>query len=757
MEKRLKIRSLLIGVFFFLLFFVVVGRIYWIQVVEASNLREKAEVLWTSTEILKPTRGSILDRNGRGLAEEAPAYTVALNPELIHQRGIADEVAKGLAQVLKQKDEPGYIAELEKRLYELATKMRPAPKEDQYMIEVEVKQEGWKINAEKKRAVEDFIKQLRDQLKADGKPYLNSVGVYLKETEKRYYPFERLASQIIGFVSRDGSEAIMGLEKSLDDQLTGKPGKLVKEKDLKGVDIPGSKATLTSPVDGNHVKLTLDQNIQYYLEKELRRAQEEFKPKSMTAIAVNPKTMEILGMASTPDFDPNAYWQSEPASYRNRAVMDQIEPGSTFKIVTLAAAIEQGLWKPQASFESGSVKFQGMKEIRDHNWSGWGTISFMEGLVRSSNVLFSKLGYEQLGKEKFKSYVEKFGFGSKTGIDLPGEAAGNINFKYESDYARATFGQSVSVNAVQQAAAFAAVANGGKLMKPYIVKEIIDPKTGKPIQTNQPEVVRQVVSPEVARQTTLALEHVMTDEHGTGVNAAISGYRIAGKTGTANIVPEGEKTYAVGQYVVSFFGYAPIEDPQILIGVIADRPQIKSYHDGSLVTLPVFKNVMAETLAYLGIPSSDSKAKTTEAQATAKVPTLTSLTVTEAKQKLTDAGLHVDVLGTGDKVTRQLPTPGTELQVGRSVVLVAGAVGNAQVPDLTGMSLRDAVEIAALLQMDYEIQGEGFVVSQKVSTKGSKKVLELTLKPFSESDELASPTPTPAEPGGSSVPATSAP
>jgi len=763
MDKTLKIRSLLIGVFFFLLFFTVVGRIYWIQVVEASDLREKAERMWTSEEILQPVRGSIMDRNGRALAEEAPAYTVALNPESINQRGIARDVAHELAQALKTKDDPAYVADLEDRLYKLATKKRSVPKDGKiYLDEVAVKPEGWKLNAEKKRAVEAVIAKLQAELKAEGKPYYNSVGIYLKETEKRYYPFDRLASQVLGYVSKEEGKAVMGLEKSLDDQLTGTPGKLVKEKDLKGVEVPGSKASLTPPIDGRNVQLTIDQNIQYYLEKELRVMQDKYKPKSMTAIAVNPQTMEILGMASTPDFNPNEYWLSDPSAFRNRAVMDQFEPGSTFKIVTLAGAIEQGIWNPQATFQSGVVKFPGMKEIRDHNWSGWGTISFMEGLVRSSNVLFTKLGYEGLGKDKFTSYVHKFGFGERTGIDLSGEAAGNTDFRYESDYARATFGQSISVTAIQQAAAFAAIANGGKLMKPYIIKEISDPKTGKAVQTGKPEVVRQVVSPEVARQTTLALEHVMTDEHGTGLKAAIQGYRIAGKTGTANIVPEGEKTYADGQYLVSFYGFAPIENPQILIGVIADRPDLGGdYHKGGEVTLPVFKNAMSETLAYLGIPSSDSKAKATQAQASASVPELTGLPMKEAKAKLAAAGLHVDLLGTGGTVTKQLPAAGTEVLLGRRVVLVAGAVGTAEVPDLTGMSLRDAVEIATLLQIPYKVDGEGFVTSQKVTGTGSKRTLELTLKPFSGSagegnGASASPSPS-ASPSESPSPSAAGP
>lgn len=730
MEKQYKVRSLLIGIFFFLLFFVVVGRLYWLQVVEAKDLRAKAQVLWKKERTLFPVRGTIMDRNDLPLAEEATAYTVVINPKEINDKSIARDVARGLAQVLKLKDDPAYLVDLEERIYQLAIKKKPDS--DEFREGVDVTGEGWKIDGDKKLQVDEFVKQLQLEQKRNNVKYYQTVGIYTTETSKRMYPNDNLASQLIGYLNRDG-KAIMGLEKQLDGQLSGTPGKLNQETDRKGIEIPGSKTKLTPAVNGLDVRLTIDQKIQYYLEKALRSKMAEYKPKSMMAIAVNPKTMEILGMANTPDFNPNTYADTkDQRAFRNRAIMDQFEPGSTIKIVTLAAAIERGLWKPDQSYQSGTVKFPDMSIIKDHN-TGWGTLTYMQGLVRSSNVLFAKLGYEGLGKETFKSYVHKFGFGEKTGIDLAGEVKGSAPFQWPSDYARSTYGQGISVTAIQQMAAFGAIANEGKLMKPYIIKDFLDPETGKTVQANKPVQVSQVVSPEVARQTSLALEHVMIDEHGTGLKAAINGYRIAGKTGTANIVPEGAKGYSSNTWFISFIGYAPIENPQILIGIFADQPQIATYHDGGNVVLPAFKEVMTETLTYMGIPSSLSKDTMSKSQKTVAVPDLTDMAINQAGDKLTALGLTSQVLGTGTKVTRQLPAPGTALSPGQGVVIVAGSVQSAAVPDLTGLSLRDAIEIATLLQMEYTFSGEGFVTGQAVKTVDGKSVLELKLLPMSES------------------------
>ncbi|WP_040948424.1 penicillin-binding transpeptidase domain-containing protein [Gorillibacterium massiliense] len=733
MERHLKVRSLLIGIFFFLLFFVLIGRLYVLQVVEASELRSKADDLWTSEETLQPVRGSITDRNGKPLAEEGVAYTVAVNPLMIHERGIEREAAHGLAKILSTSQDPAANADLEEKIYKMVTKKKPSS--DKFAVEVEIRNEGWKIDADIKDQVDQFVDQLKTDLKEKKDLHFKEVGIYTKKTTKRMYPNNRLASQLLGFINRDGV-AQAGLERYMDEDLTGTPGMLKRKRDLKGVEIPNSQMTLVPAVNGKSVSLTIDQNIQYYTETALRKAYETYKPKSMTAIAVNPKTMEILAMASLPDYNPNKYWESPQENYINHAISDQFEPGSTFKLVTLAGAIEEKIWTPDALYKSGNIKLPNMPLIQDYQFYGWGEngyISFMEGLIRSSNVAFVKMGYEGLGTNRFTDYIKRFGFGQKTGVDLPGEATGLVDMKWQSDFARATYGQSITVTAMQEVAAYAAIATGGELKKPQIIKSIFDTETGKAIQTFQPETVRRIVSEETARQASLDLEKVVTDEHGTGRKAFINGYRVAGKTGTANIVVNPKEGYADGTWLVSFIGYAPVEDPQILVAVIADQPQIGGdYHKGGDVTMPAFKDIMIPSLAYLGVPSSVSKEKTEITEALATVPDVVGLSLQEAKNKLAAAGLTAQTLGNGEKVTSQLPKVGSDVLMNNSVFIIAGDASTADVPDLTGLSLRDTLEIAALLKAEVRSTGEGFVVGQNLTEENGKRVLKLELAPYNQ-------------------------
>ncbi|WJH33085.1 penicillin-binding protein 2 [Paenibacillus sp. CC-CFT747] len=439
--------------------------------------------------------------------------------------------------------------------------------------------------------MEEFIAKLKEDLK-ESKGKIRDVGIFLKETEKRYYPNDNLASHVLGYVNREGA-AVEGLEKYLDDQLKGTPGKLVREKDRMGVELPDSKVSLDPVVNGKNVRLTIDNKIQYFTENALKKAMDKWKAKSMTAIAVDPKTMEILAMANAPDFNPNKFWEAKSQeNFTNHAVASAYEPGSTFKLVTLAGAIQEGLWHPNDKYQSGSIAIPG-GAVHDHNRVGWGKISFMEGLLRSSNVAFVKLGYEGLKREGLDSWIAKFGFGKKTGIAMPGEVGGVTGLKYDSDYARATYGQSLTVTALQQTAAYAAIANGGKLMKPQLIKEIINPETKEVEKSFAPEVIRQVVTEETARQTSLALEQVVANqEQGTGRRAYINGYRVAGKTGTANIVKDGERTYSEDTWLISFIGYAPVDDPKILVAVIADQPELGGdYHLGERSPPPYLKKL----------------------------------------------------------------------------------------------------------------------------------------------------------------------
>lgn len=731
MIKRMKIRSLLIGIFFFILFFILIGKLYWIQVVEASGLRKLAEEVWTRNEILKPVRGMISDRKDRPLAEDSVAYTVAVNPKVIHDRNIEKEAAQGLAQVLSTTGTPEDIARLEDKFYNYVTKKKP--NSNDYAIEVEIPVEGWKVDAKKKQQVDDMVKSLQSDLKEKTGVLYKSIGIYTNKTTRRSYPNDRLASHILGYTDKDGI-AKMGLENSLNDLLTGTPGKWTHEKDLKGVEIPNSKVSLTPAVNGKNVRLTIDQTIQYYVETALKKAYDKWKPKSMTVIAADPKTMEILAMANAPDFNPNKYWEIDSQKdFKNVAISSQYEPGSTFKLVTLAGAIEEGMFHPDDKFLSGSIAVPG-NNVYDHNRVGWGKISYMDGLLRSSNVAFVKLGYEMMGEKKIDDYMAKFGFGTKTGIDLPGEVAGQTKLKYPSDYARATFGQSVTVTALQQLAAYGAIANNGKLMKPYVIKDILNPDTNEVEQSFSPQEVRQVVSPETAKQTVLDLEQVVANQElGTGRRAYINGYRVAGKTGTANIVPEGAKAYSDDTWLISFAGIAPVEDPKIVLIILADQPELGGdFHKGSEVAPPMFKEIVSQTLNYMGIAPADVKESKAISEAASVVPDLTGQSVEDAKKKLSASGYKSETIGGGAKVLNQLPKPGSEILLSQKVYLLTENNGSTPVPDLTGKSLRDAMEVCSLLGIQIRAAGEGYVSAQQLKEENGLKILELELKAISD-------------------------
>ncbi|WP_256865336.1 penicillin-binding transpeptidase domain-containing protein [Paenibacillus sp. 32352] len=725
MNKKTKLRSLLIGGVFTLLFVAIVGRLYWVQIVDGKVLLAEAQKKWESEEVIRPVRGMIFDRNGNVLAEDAPAYTVALNPKIIQTKGIQTAVTKGLAAILKTSDDPAAVAELEDKIRKIVTKEYPTAQYPQ----VELRNEGWKIDAE----VAEQIKQLSEELKKQGgKPY--SSGITLIEEQKRFYPGGKLAAHLLGYDNKEG-KPVMGLELSLDKDLKGIPGYRSYEKDLHGVELPDAKVNYVPAVDGNNVKLTIDKNIQYYMESALEKVYNQYHPKSLTAIAADPKTMEILGMVSLPNFNPNKYWESKPEDFFNNAVASQYEPGSTFKIVTLAASVEEGKFNPNDTFQSGSIAVPGNR-LHDHNIVGWGPISYLEGLKRSSNVAFVKLGYEKLGPDLLRQYILKFGFGAKTGIDIAGEVKGVVNMKNPVEFATATYGQGpITTTSIQQTAAYGAIANGGKLMWPHVVKEIYNPRTKEVVQSFEPKFVKQVVSESTAKQVSELLEQVVSDQKiGTGKKAAIEGYRVAGKTGTANVVEPGGKGYSPNKWVISFIGFAPVEDPKILVSIIADQPDLGgNYHLGSDVAPPAFKEIVAQSLRYMGVPSSSQQQKAAEKEVkTTTLPDLVGMTLEQARTALNKYDVVVEAIGKGAKITSQSPAPGTEIGSTQRIYVTMQENGDSAVPDLTGKSLRDALEVCTFIKAKCQSSGEGYVASQTVSTEGDTKVVTLQLKPYNE-------------------------
>lgn len=670
--------------------------------------------MWSTNNVLPSTRGAIYDRNGSVLAWNAPSYTVAVNPRLIAERGIADKVIDGLAELLDMKTDSQY-----RKLRQMVTKKR---EDGSYYVHVEVRNEGWKIDSKLAERIKQFVAEN------------GIVGVYLLQDQKRYYPYGSLAAHVLGYTNKEG-DAVMGLEYALDELLHGQDGKVHYEKDRLGYELPIGTALLEPPVNGKSVRLTIDQNIQHYMEEALEEVYRKYEPISATAIAADPKTMEILGMANYPNFDPNKYWDfNTQADFFNHAVSSVYEPGSTFKIVTLAAAVEEGVFDPEELYESGRI-WVADTYIRDHNnGRGWGEITFLEGFLRSSNVAFVMLG-QRIGGEKLRSYIEQFGFGQKTGVELPSEAQGNVRFNlnYPTEVATVTFGQGrLTVTGLQQLAAVSAIANGGKLMKPHLVKEIIDSDTNEVIETIEPEVVRQVVSPETAEQVSQYLEMVISDDRGTGRSARIDGFRVAGKTGTAQKVVDGE--YAEGKYVVSFIGFAPAEDPQIALIVIVDEPKIEAYTQGTGVVAPVFRQIMEKSLRYLGVETgaTDKTVNTVQVSSSTQkmvTPDLIAMDPKRAGDSLAARKLNYVVLGQGYKVLAQYPESGTEISQEQRVILLTEESSPALVPDMTGMSLRDALEICSFLHVDVRVRGEGYVARQYWKSEDSTTVLHLELEP----------------------------
>ena len=725
MVKRIKLRTLLIGGCITLFFLVLIGRVFWIQVLHSEEWQERAAKLWAHTSTIKAERGTITDRNGSVLASDVPAYTVVVNPEAIAELGIGEEVIKGLQELLgKPEDELRKLVEAKDE------------KTGEYLKNREVRNEGWKIDQE----LRDKVIEFSDQLKKEHN--IQETGIGTITEQKRYYPKGSLAAHILGYTDRDG-KAIMGLEKYFDEQLKGIDGTLLYQSDGKGVKLPTSDDTYQPVVNGSNFKLTIDGTIQQYIEEAMVKAYAEYKPTSMSIIAADPNTMEILGLANMPTFDPNEFWKtgSEGVGLYNHAIKSKYEPGSTFKIVTLAAAVEENLFDPVAKFLSGQIKIKGYsRALHDINRSGWGEISFLEGVKRSSNVLFVKL-YEMLGQDKLLQYIDDFGFNGKTGIDLPGEASGvvNPNLGRPVEIATLSYGHGkVLVTPLQQLVAVSAIANGGKLMTPYVVKEITNPNTGETTVT-KPNVVRQVISEESAKATGEYLEQVVADRViGTGRNAYIEGYRVAGKTGTA-VKVEGSD-YVKSKVLVSFVGYAPVDDPKIAVIVIIDEPNVEV--GGGKAAAPVFQEIVSRALPYMGVPklateTSDSSNKTVKTETTTQrtTPDLTGKTMKEARELLLDQGFDFVVVGNEASVVSQYPEAGTKLSTGQRIYLLSEQGDQPTIPDLRGESLRDALEVLSLLKIGISVDGEGYVLDQTEEMKDGKTHLTLKLEPLNEYGE----------------------
>ncbi len=672
--SHLHIRKRLLTLFalIVLLMIALVVRLGYIQFVLADELTEKAWDQWNRTITARSSRGNIYDRHGRLMAGSATVETVvALPPQIEDPRF----TARALAPVLQMS---------ENRIYELITQKRAAV----YV---------------KRKVEEEVAREVR---------ILNLPGITFTQETKRFYPNGTLLSQLLGFVGMD--QGWGGLEIYFEEDLKGRDGSIVFPTDNLGRAIPGTHR-FVPPKEGRDLYLTIDETIQFIVERELSRAMLEYNPNRVMALVVNPQTGELLAAASKPDFNPNNYNDYDKQYWRLYPITDTFEPGSTFKLITLAAAVEENLYRANEGFFCpGHATISGYT-IRcwTADRGGHGSINFLEAVLSSCNPAFIVLG-ERLGAQKLFEYIRAFGFGSKTGIEYPGESSGLIFRPAQVgplELATTSFGQGVSVTPLQQVMAISAIANGGYLLRPRLVKEMRE-ADGQTVRESQREVIRQVISRDTAEKVALIMEEVVLE--GSGVNAGVEGYRIAGKTGTAQKVGPGG-VYVPGEYILSFIGFAPVDNPQVLIYVAVDGAR-RGPQWGSQVSAPLFQAMMKDILSYLEIPPAKPIGE--EELRLVKVPALIGLSINEAGALLDMAGLILKPVGFEGMIVEQTPKAGAEVPLHTSILVYLedlwpeGDSGVVLMPDLLGMTIKDAGEVLARLGLRMEPSGSGIAVEQ---------------------------------------------
>lgn len=628
-HTRIKI-VLLIIIFCFI---VIIGKVFYIQVISYDKLNELASNLWSRNLTIGANRGRILTSDNVTIADNITTVSLVVIPNQIKNK---DLVIKDLARILNVD---------ESKISEHVNKHSS--------IEI-IHPEGRQLSFE-----------VADQISA-----LNYEGVYLLKEGKRYYPYDNLFSHSLGYVGID-NQGLSGLELKYDEYLTGKSGAIKYFSDAKGNKLDKSNVYV-EPTNGLDLYLTIDYDIQSAVERELNNVMDKYNADGAWAIVMNPNNGEILALSSKPDFNPTNYndYTIETIN-RNHAIWATYEPGSTFKIITLAATVEEKTVDllNDTFHDSGSVNVDGAR-IKCWKSGGHGSQTYLQVVQNSCNPGFVSLG-NKLGKERLFKYINNFGFGTKTGIDLNGESNGilfNIDNVGPVELATTAFGQGISVTAIQQITAVSAAINGGTLYKPYVVKRIVEPNSGEIIKETKPEVIRKVVSKETSETVRMALETVVA--YGTGRNAYIEGYRVGGKTGTAQKVKNG--LYLSGNYIVSFIGFLPADNPQAVVYVAIDNPKgITQY--GGTVSAPIAKNIMFDIIEKLNLEPSDyTLEKTYNWYDTkyAKVPNVINLELSEAKKQLKK--FNVNYSGNGNIIKSISPSPNTIIPENSTIKVLLG-------------------------------------------------------------------------------------
>lgn len=711
-----------------LIFLLLVSRIGFIQFVQGNFLKEKAYQQQTINQIISPKRGNIYDATGKALAIGAQVDTITINPTKIVKSNETDtkdykeKVAKGLSEIF----ELNYEETLEK------------------------------VNSDSQ--VETIIKKVEQEKVEQLKQWMEenkiSVGINIDEDTKRYYPYSNVASGVIGFCGSD-NQGLSGIEAKWESVLTGTPGKIVSSKGSNQQEIPNAEETYISAENGSDLTLTIDLNIQSIVEKYLKQAVDENNcRRGGNVIAMNPKTGDILAMASYPDYDLNSPYtpnaklaetydalSSEEKSealfkmWTNKSVGETYEPGSTFKVITASVALEENI---TTTDKAGDFYCKGYEEVADRKIDCWasnphGLQTLRRSLCNSCNPAFMQLG-QRIGTPTLYKYYDAFGLFNTTNSGLYGEQ-NSIFFEQDKvrsvELATMSFGQRINVTPLQMVTAISCVANDGILMKPRIVKEITntDTKTVSEVPISQ---VRQVISKQTSEQVKSMMESVVTD--GSGRHGAVSGYSIGGKTGTSE-PPVGREEEG---YVASYVAISPIEDTQIVLLVTLYDPKGSNGHQGGQVVGPVVSQMLSEILPYLGVPSDEDASNNTNANNLIVVPDIRNKTVAEAEKILKNTGFNTKVYIEGDPntilVEDQTPKPGNSLLKGSIIVLYGQGSSistSVSVPDLRNMNASEAIQAIKSKNLNISLEGSGVVTSQDYAKDEQVQegtIIKVTLK-----------------------------
>ena len=694
-------------------------RIGWLQTFQAEELRKKAVAQQLTDTTLSAKRGSIYDRNMEPLAESATVWRVVLAPVYLKTDEDRRIVAKGLAEILDMDEE---------KIFEKS-------QQDSYYVELKRQ-----IETDVRDKILAFCETLQEE------HGINGNAVYLLDDYKRYYHKNELASAVIGFTGSD-DQGLSGIEYQYDDLLTGTPGRLVTATNSVGTEMPFKYSQNIDAVDGSSLVLTIDSHIQAIVEKYLKEGIEENKVYNRAVgIVMDVNNGEVLAMASVGGFDLNDPFtlpeeimteiaklpeeergqaESNELSkmWRNKAVSDTYYPGSVFKMFTAAMAVEEGLVTDNSSFYCPGYYVVDGVSMGCHLTSGHGTQNFRESIKNSCNPAFMQIG-ELVGKEKFYKYYQAFGFSEKTGIDLPGEAD-DIFFSEDGsmlnvNLATASFGQNFAITPIQMATAVCAIANGGYIVQPHVVSQVLD-SDGNIVSTVSTDVKRQAVSSETAAHIANILEENAVS--GSGKNGYVAGYRVAGKTGTSekkvDLNDDGNQ-----DYIASFCGFAPAEDAEVVCLVFFDTPTGAAYY-GSQVAAPVFAKIMSEVLPYLEVPTQYTDEEIENLDVT--VGSYVGMNVDEAISAAEGEGFTVTVKGEGEKVLAQVPRASMNIPKGGNVVLYldeASAKEQVEVPNLRGYNVSSVNYLASIAGINVSITG---AVNSALSMSSSQSIAPGTM------------------------------